>query len=49
LALFDLAVDSKQRGCDLLRLRIGQLVKTPLSDTARPLLSKRPESWCISN
>ena len=26
LALFDLAVDSRLRGCDLVRLRIGQLV-----------------------
>ena len=26
LALFDLAVDSKLRGCDLVQLRIGQLV-----------------------
>ena len=26
LALFDLAIDSKLRGCDLVRLRIGQLV-----------------------
>ena len=26
LALFDLAVDSKLRGCDLVKLRIGQLV-----------------------
>ena len=26
LALFDLAIDSKLRGCDLVQLRIGQLV-----------------------
>ena len=26
LALFDIAIDSKLRGCDLVRLRIGQLV-----------------------
>ena len=26
LALFDLAIDSKLRGCDLVRLRIGDLV-----------------------
>ena len=26
LALFDLAIDSKLRGCDLMRLRIGQVV-----------------------
>ena len=26
LALFDLAIDSKLRGCDLVRLRIGQVV-----------------------
>ena len=26
LALFDLALDSKLRGCDLVQLRIGQLV-----------------------
>jgi site-specific recombinase XerC len=26
LALFDLAIDSKLRGCDLVRLKIGQLV-----------------------
>jgi len=26
LALFDLAIDSKLRGCDLVRMRIGQLV-----------------------
>lgn len=26
LAMFDLAIDSKLRGCDLVRLRIGQLV-----------------------
>jgi hypothetical protein len=26
LALFDLAVDSKLRGCDLVRLRIGDVV-----------------------
>jgi len=26
LALFDLAIDSKLRGCDLVRLRIGRVV-----------------------
>jgi hypothetical protein len=26
LAMFDLAIDSKLRGCDLVRLKIGQLV-----------------------
>lgn len=26
LAMFDVAIDSKLRGCDLVRLRIGQLV-----------------------
>lgn len=26
LALFDLAIDGKLRGCDLVRLRIGQVV-----------------------
>lgn len=32
LALFDLAVDSKLRGCDLVQLRIGRLV---MNATAR--------------
>jgi integrase len=32
LALFDLAIDSKLRGCDLVRLKIGQLV---VNGTAR--------------
>jgi hypothetical protein len=26
LAMFDLAIDSKLRGCDLVRLKVGQLV-----------------------
>ena len=26
MALFDVAIDSKLRGCDLVRLHIGQLV-----------------------
>jgi hypothetical protein len=51
LAMFDLAVDSKLRGCDLVRLRTGQLVvnATPPSASARPPSSRKRRSRSNSN
>jgi hypothetical protein len=34
--MFDLAIDSKLRGCDLVRLMISQLVVNGRPATARP-------------
>ena len=42
LALFDLAIDSKLRACDLVRLRVQQLrPRCPLSQVAHLLLNLR--------
>lgn len=40
-ALFDLAIDSKLRGCDLVKLKIGDLVAGVRSEGARPLCSRK--------
>ena len=43
-ALFDLAIDSKLRGCDLVKLRIGDVVRGATPATVRRLSNRRPAS-----
>jgi integrase len=43
LALFDLAVDSMLRGCDLVRLRIGQLVVNGTARHRATVIQRRTE------
>ena len=40
-ALFDLAIDSKLRGCDLMKIKIGTLSPVLKFDTGRSLCSRR--------
>ena len=48
-ALFDLAIDSKLRGCDVVKVRIGDLVSALASDRAQSSFSKRPAGRFSSN
>jgi hypothetical protein len=41
-ALFDLAIDSKLRGSDLVKIKISELVSEPISGPGRSLFSRRP-------
>ena len=41
LALFDLAIDSKLRGCDLVQLRIGQLVINAAARHRAPIVQQK--------
>jgi len=41
-ALFDLAIDSKLRGCDLVRVKIGDLVRR---QSPQPSLDGPAEDW----
>ena len=43
LVMFDLAIDSKLRGCDLVRLRIGQLVANATTCYRATILQKKTE------
>jgi hypothetical protein len=48
-ALFDLAIDSKLRGCHVVKVRIGDLVSGARSDRAQSSFSKRPAGRFNSN
>ena len=48
-ALFDLAIDSKLRGCDLVKIKIGSLVIGKKSERVRLWCSKRPDAQFSSN
>jgi hypothetical protein len=43
-ALFDLAIDSKLRGCDLVKIKIAELFQALRSGRARLSLSRRPDA-----
>jgi len=43
LALFDLAIDSKLRGCDLVRLRIGQVVVNAAARHRATIVQKKTQ------
>ncbi len=43
LALFDLAIDSKLRGCDLVRLTIGQLVVNGVARHRATVIQRKTE------
>lgn len=45
-ALFDLAIDSKLRGCDLVKMKIGTLVTGKTFAPVQRLFSRRPEDQC---
>lgn len=47
LALFNTAIDSKLRGCDLVRLRVADvyLVSTPSASSSDPPKQKSPLPW----
>ena len=45
-AMFDLAIDSKLRGCDLVRLRIGDIALHGVMRSRRPLFSERRVGPC---
>jgi hypothetical protein len=47
-ALFDLAIDSKLRGCDLVKIKIGTLVTGNDIRTRRSLPSRKPGVQCSS-
>jgi hypothetical protein len=47
-ALFDVAIDSKLRGCDLVRPKIGGIVSGARSARARPSPRSRREGRCSS-
>jgi len=49
LALFDLAIDNKLRGCDLVRLHIGHSSSTPPPGTAPQSCSRKQGSPCSSS
>ena len=48
-ALFDLAIDSKLRGCDLVKVRIGDLVGAAASAIVRWLFNRRQRGRCSLN
>ena len=43
LAMFDLAIDSKLRGCDLVRLKVGQLVVNDAARHRATVIQKKTE------
>jgi hypothetical protein len=43
LAMFNLAIDSKLRGCDLVRLRLRTLLRTDLPWSGQPSASGKPD------
>lgn len=43
LAMFDLAIDSKLRGCDLVRLRLGQLVVNAAARTRATIVQQKTQ------
>src|SRR5579862_3884833 len=46
LALFNLAIDSKLRGCDLVGLRVHDVVQAVMSPPARLLCRRRRSGRC---
>ncbi len=49
LALFDLAIDSKLRGCDLVAIRVMTLPPTGTPSSGRPCVKERPADRCGSS
>ena len=49
LAMFDLAIDSKLRGCDLVKLKIGQVVVNAAARHRATTFSRRPRALSSSN
>ena len=49
LALFNLAIDSKLRGCDLVNLRVGDVAHGGCAAPKRPLSTDRPRTFEPSN
>jgi hypothetical protein len=48
-ALFDLAIDSKLRGCDLVKIKIGDVVAGQMSARGQLSFSKKPIARFNSN
>ncbi len=48
-ALFDLAIDSKLRGCDMVKIKIADLVSGAEIRRARWSFSRRPDGQCSSS
>lgn len=48
-ALFDFAIDSKLRGCDVVKVRIGDIVAGAGFGIAPPWCSKKPSDLYSSN
>jgi hypothetical protein len=48
-ALLDFAIDSKLRGCDVVRIKIGDLVLGGSSVAVASRCNARPESLCSSS
>ncbi len=48
-AMFDLAIDSKLRGCDIVKIKIGDIVRAAASVPAPSLSSRRPSGRCSSS
>lgn len=49
LAMFNVAIDSKLRGCDLVRLRVSDIHLATRSGSAVPSCSRRPAVPCHSS
>ncbi len=49
LAMFDLAVDSKLRGCDLVGLKIGEVVVNASARHRATVIQKKPSSRSSSS
>ncbi len=49
LAMFNLAIDSKLRGCDLVRLRVWTSTSETRSGCAPPSFSRKPADPCLSS
>jgi hypothetical protein len=45
-ALFDLAIDSKLRGCDLVKIKIGDLVSGAEIRTRSAVIQQKPGGQC---
>src|SRR6185437_10366497 len=48
-ALFDLAIDSKLRGCDVVKIKISELVSAVMFAHERSSFSRRPVGPCSSS
>jgi hypothetical protein len=49
LAMFNLAIDSKLRGCDLVRLRVGDVVLGGTVRLRASIIQQRPAGRCRSS